>query len=740
MHSLGVTERTALSKACLGSVTPGRTEVGRLRSKKYSTEMENNIGTGTKRIQQQTQEYDYFGKKPSRVFPRMQPDKGTLLPSSSVNSFSLSESDEINSHCWKRIAASEGENRKPEYRVMNPMFRISREYSTLSSKVGSRKSRTQQISILVVDEGGEFRSRIAAAMLMFLLGKLREKIPFRIDVASIGPPTLGEVNDSSATALSSIVKEWMNNDEKALELVRQTPREFHGVKDPVEHDLILVMDKYDLKETLREVSILDAISPGNNYSCRVKRITPFSAHVRDDGSKLCTPFPLDIPDPLYFPKDLPLSCSSNEVEWTRSNKFQSSPPREAQNIDGLSRDLAFCCKGVVDMLRIIHYRVVSTPTHRNLKPRDVLHQILRCPGLWMEYPYGRMCIPATHRSQSQNYWTMPSYVGKISGERNAITRRNIKAKGYWKVLKNVERELDNFMKENRMTTLPTQAMLRKNGKHSLASSIDYHGGLSVFASKLGLNLHKRRPNGFWSNFESLKREITQFIENEPGVDEIMPTAQDLVRAGRSDLVRAIRMHGGFSKVALSIGIMPHRSSHHWEEVGILSFLQTLKKNGYEISRHSIRESKVAGLESAIDRLGGFPYFNELLEDSKESCALYLTKYTGEDNNLLSSEQPACEHLTCPAPYIERVAKKLCIWMEQSNIERDRLPTKRELVVAGRLDIWRSIQRAGGLQKMSEYLHVPYKETRGRKAQHEVPEMKQNLLETWNAYDDFVLID
>jgi hypothetical protein len=72
----------------------------------------------------------------------------------------------------------------------------------------------------------------------------------------------------------------------------------------------------------------------------------------------------------------------------------------------------------------------------------------------------------------------------------------------------------------------------------------------------------------------------------------------------------------------------------------------------------------------------------------------------------------------------------------------RLPTRKELENANRVDIWRGIQRAGGLQKLSEYMHVEFVETRGRKKtkKKKVIESTQVLLDSWNAYEDFVLID
>lgn len=619
-----------------------------------------------------------------------------------------------------------------EYRVMNPMYRILKEYVHHEHTYDTAGTSTtadgvRPLSILVMDEGGEVRSRLAGAMLVYMLKGVSG---VHVDVASLGPPVgVHDVASNGAAErqqrlLERMVMLWMKNDSEALAMVRRVPRQFHEVKDPVAYDLMLVMDSYDLQEAMREVSVLDAMSPGHVYSSRVKMIAPFAGHVEGSRDR---PVPRDIPDPLYI------------FQSISTGQYRSTD-RHAAELHALSRELAYCCKGVVDMLAGIEEYIGSqnnTNDAYKMKSREVLQQILRCPGLWMEHPYG---------SVTRKYWVAPQYhVRRVHGKK-VIAKRMSKERGYWKVFENVQKEVEQWMVAHGTETLPTQAMLRASGAHSLASAIDAHGGLSVFASRLGLKLHKRRPNGFWSNSDALKREIHAYIvEGSRGM--MMPTAQELVQAGRSDLVRAIRMHGGFSKVALLMGIEPHRSGHHWEEVEILNVLQHLKDEGRDISRSTIRElTDMPGLESAIDRLGGFPYFMNLLHEENESCQLYLTesmKHRGIDD-VWSYDGPVCEQLQCPKPYIEKVAKKVVSWIHVAGLSR--LPTRKELETHDRLDLWRCIQRAGGLQKLAEYLDMEYIETRGRKtASESLPrEVNTNNYDyrknNSNAYKEFVLID
>ena len=618
-----------------------------------------------------------------------------------------------------------------EYRVMNPMYRIMQKARDVESNA-RRLRDTRPISVLVLDEGGETRSRLTGAMLTYMLRSLRKPINARVTVASLGPPT-SEQELSTAGLLKKMVKLWMKDDPEALAVVERKPRQFAEVQDPVENDIILVMDRYDLQEALREVSVLDAISPGHCYSSRIKMIAPF-ASMQKVGRRVGIKLPMEIPDPIYFNKD--------------------------EEFNALSKDLALCCKGVVDMLYGIHEKVVTDRVHGNLHPRDVVQQIMRCPGIWMELPYivprkaSKETLSLSSSSPANNKYAVRTVHGK-----RVIAKKNSKERGYWKNIENVERELRKWMERNQMSTvLPTQGMLRSGGAHSLASSIDFHGGLSVFATRMELKLHTRRPNGYWQNFNALRDELLAYLsesavsaldsdrDNDSSNDKnelIMPTAQDLMKEGRSDLVRAVRLHGGFTQVALAMGINSHRSSSQWEEMGILNVLRKLKNKGKEVSRQTIREADMAGLESAIDRLGGFPYFVKLLDDDKESCQLFLTTSSVED--IWSSDTVACDQLQCPLPYIDKVANNVVVWMQTNSDIRYRLPTRQELEVNGRLDLWRSIQRAGGLQKLSEYLDIPYVETRGRKKTQRGKTAKKedetpDLLQTWKAYEEFTLID
>ena len=61
---------------------------------------------------------------------------------------------------------------------------------------------------------------------------------------------------------------------------------------------------------------------------------------------------------------------------------------------------------------------------------------------------------------------------------------------------------------------------------------------------------KRRPIGYWADWDNVKREMNKAIDKNKGK---FPTARRLIQMGRGDLLYAMRMHGGIPMVREKIG-------------------------------------------------------------------------------------------------------------------------------------------------------------------------------------------
>lgn len=122
-------------------------------------------------------------------------------------------------------------------------------------------------------------------------------------------------------------------------------------------------------------------------------------------------------------------------------------------------------------------------------------------------------------------------------------------------------------------------------------------GMTVDLRRLPPQRHfkigKRKASGHWQNFNTLQQELQPFlhpVSNDPLIHEChregpncdqqtplskgqamssssgqqachkMPTQQELMTAGRMDLLNAVRLWGGFTAVADRMGVLPNTRS------------------------------------------------------------------------------------------------------------------------------------------------------------------------------------
>ena len=79
----------------------------------------------------------------------------------------------------------------------------------------------------------------------------------------------------------------------------------------------------------------------------------------------------------------------------------------------------------------------------------------------------------------------------------------------------------------------------------------------------------RKPRGYWNSIENVRHEIDEFIISSDLPEGIMPLKNDIIRAGRFDLARAIEKWGGVSDVASRLGYGTTQSTSglgsEWQE-------------------------------------------------------------------------------------------------------------------------------------------------------------------------------
>ncbi len=124
---------------------------------------------------------------------------------------------------------------------------------------------------------------------------------------------------------------------------------------------------------------------------------------------------------------------------------------------------------------------------------------------------------------------------------------------------------------------------------------------------------KRKPNGYWDDFSNLERELLAFIE-ERGTPGVMPTASELIEAGRSDLASAVNMkHGGYLAVTEKLGLNAASTAKppgYWKdfsnlECELLDFIEEHGNFGVIPTQRELQKVGRSSLAFAIHKHGGF---------------------------------------------------------------------------------------------------------------------------------------
>ena len=201
--------------------------------------------------------------------------------------------------------------------------------------------------------------------------------------------------------------------------------------------------------------------------------------------------------------------------------------------------------------------------------------------------------------------------------------------------------------------------------------------------------HNRKPSGYWHNFANLERELLAFIE-ECGIPSVMPTHDELKKAGRSELSMAIQRHGGSTAVAKQLRLTYTRKTPaYWDDInnlaweiakfneehgtpGVMPTQQALKKNGRPDIRH------------ACDKHGGRAAVAKRLK-LKLTHTRKPTAYWDDINNL---------------------GRELATFNEEHGTPGV-MPTQQTLIQARRTDIVNAFRKHGGFAGVAEQLGLLY---------------------------------
>lgn len=221
--------------------------------------------------------------------------------------------------------------------------------------------------------------------------------------------------------------------------------------------------------------------------------------------------------------------------------------------------------------------------------------------------------------------------GPEGGTRRAAKQPRKRPYGYWKKTANLVAELQDFCAQSgEKGRMPTHSELLSAGRADIAGAIHRNGTWKTAADDAGLVLTsivrprslyltfctdikspRMRPYRYWRDFENLRRELEQFMESQSsGADSLLPSAQELEAARRTDLVRAIGMHGGFERVARLLRFRArYHSRAYWLQIdnidkALRQFIAEFGEDGVMPPVALLRRCGPPGLLSAIEKWHG----------------------------------------------------------------------------------------------------------------------------------------
>ncbi|XWK90534.1 MAG: helicase-related protein [Phormidium sp.] len=268
-----------------------------------------------------------------------------------------------------------------------------------------------------------------------------------------------------------------------------------------------------------------------------------------------------------------------------------------------------------------------------------------------------------------------------------------KKQGYWESFSNLSLELLNFIKENgSLDVMPTSDELKKSGRGNLATAIQKHGGYSTVAKRLGLKTAYVKK-GYWQDFSNVKYEILKFIE-ERNISDIMPSQEELKKAGRGDLAQAIQKHGGYRAVAEKLDlalVCSAKPKGYWDDFNnlkleLIAFIDKSSNPCKMPTDSELKKHNRGDLINAIKKHGGYQSVAKLLGLS------YRRNKSGHWHDLANLE------------------REIFDFIEKHGIPQ-MMPTYEQLQEAKRGDIISGIYKHGGFPSVAQKLGLELSYTR-----------------------------
>ena len=190
----------------------------------------------------------------------------------------------------------------------------------------------------------------------------------------------------------------------------------------------------------------------------------------------------------------------------------------------------------------------------NLRVLALMCRVLACRELrefvashWEErFEEGDDALPFYHNSATgEMRWVMPRSMRRARAQPDSSSEGE-------------DEEEEEEGDEGR--TMPSTTAMQKAGRYDLYKAVTMFGGVAEVADMLGwrprLLARDLEVRDAFASFSALAAELRAFSA-KAGSPGVMPRWRQLTKAGRTDVVAAVRSRGGFAAVARRAGLLVH---------------------------------------------------------------------------------------------------------------------------------------------------------------------------------------
>jgi len=123
----------------------------------------------------------------------------------------------------------------------------------------------------------------------------------------------------------------------------------------------------------------------------------------------------------------------------------------------------------------------------------------------------------------------------------------------------LQAELVRVFGQSGSAEMPSRADLRAAKRTDLEEAISAHGGSRKVAQRMGWKLkYKRKPRGYWEDFDNVKAAILEFNAEDSGRAGTMPSVKQLRDQREFGLAKAVEQLGGMAAVGRLLGLQVAR--------------------------------------------------------------------------------------------------------------------------------------------------------------------------------------